>query len=78
MKRYFIKGIHLVFNAIYYNDIKVVAETLVTMTKLAASVSMISGSEAEQSMAATHPHAAASWRGRALCPAAERKRRCTS
>lgn len=39
----------------------------------AESVSMISG----QYVVAAHPHAAASWRGRALCPAAERKHRCT-
>lgn len=59
---------------IYYSSYSIKMKTLVTMTKLAESVSMIS----EQSIVATHPHAAASWRGRALCPAAERKRRCTS
>lgn len=31
-----------------------------------------------QSVAAAHPHAAASWHGRAPCPAAERTRRHTS
>lgn len=59
---------------IYYSSYSIKMKTLVTITKLAESVSMIS----EQSIVATHPHAAASWRGRALCPAAERKRRCTS
>lgn len=56
----------------------VVADTLVTVAKLGVILSMISRSDAEQSIVATHPRAAASWRGRALCPESERKRRCTS
>lgn len=34
--------------------------------------------EKKKSIVATHPHAKASWRGRALCPAAERKHRYIS
>lgn len=58
------------------------------MTEPAVSVSIISESggkrgerereEKKKSIVATHPHAKASWRGRALCPAAERKHRYIS